>query len=541
MPTVADFLIGRLENLGLKHCFGIPGDYCLDFYDKLWKSNIKVINNTDENHAGFAADAYARINGIGAVCVTYNVGSLKITNAIACAYAERSPVIVLCGSPGIVERQEGLLLHHMVRSFECQYKIFENITCASTVLSNPVTAGGEIDRVLDILKHKKQPIYIEIPRDIVKKNIEYNVYTHTAYELPTSDLENLNDAIIEIKSWLKEAKNPVIVAGVEIARYQLGKELLKFAERNNLPIVTTLLSKSIVSEKHPLFAGIYAGSFSKESTRNLVDESDCLLMFGDIMTDMSLSFKPAKFQKRQVVLCSTEGLQVKHHNYPKVEFNDFCKEIFKIKLERDSVEFFDEKQPHSNFEPTNEELTVERFFQKIDSILDEKMAVVADVGDSLFGASDLTMKDSNNFISPAFYLTMGFAIPGALGVQINRHDIRPIVIVGDGAFQMSMTELSTILDQKLNPIVFVLNNEGFSTERLLKDGDYNDIRNWNYHFVTTLIDGGIGFEVKTEIELEDAVKKSLDSKVLSVINIRLKKGDFSLPLKRMAECLSKRV
>lgn len=541
MPTVADFVVDRLEGLGLRHCFGLPGDYCLDLYDKLWNSSIKVVNNTDENHSGFAADAYARINGVGCVCVTYNVGALKLTNSIACAYAERSPVILLCGSPGMNERKEGMLLHHMVRSFECQHNIFENITCASTVLTNPTTAGYEVDRVLEVLKRKNQPIYIEIPRDIAKMPIEYDVYTQGTPDAPKSDMENLSDALEEVTRWINSAKSPVILAGVEIARFGLGKDLVRFAEKFNLPVIATLLSKSVISERHPLFAGIYAGPSSKEETRKLVDESDCLLMFGDILTDMVLSFRPAKFQKRQVVSCSMEELQVKNHTYTHVEFIDFCKALFKAELtpRENILEKKNDQKPI--FVGEDKSLTVARFFEKIDSILDSKMAIVADVGDSLFGAGDLTVHHSNNFLSPAFYLSMGFAIPGALGAQIGNPDIRPLVIVGDGAFQMTANELGTILEQKLNPIIFILNNGGFTTERFLKEGHFNDIRNWEYHLYTKMFNGGLGFKVQTELELDSAIKTSLDSRELSVINVILGNKDISLALKRMTEALAKRV
>ena len=153
------------------------GDYVLDFYKELWENEkIEVINNTDENHSGFAADAYARVNGIGCVVVTYSVGASKVINAVQCAYAERSPLIVISGAPGMNERNEDFLLHHMVGSFNSQKKLFENITCASVVLDNPSTAGYEIDKALEALKHYKRPIYIELPRDVAKKSISYDVY-----------------------------------------------------------------------------------------------------------------------------------------------------------------------------------------------------------------------------------------------------------------------------------------------------------------------------------------------------------------------------
>lgn len=542
MSSVADFLMERLENAGVKHVFGIPGDYVLDFYDKLWRNEkIQIVNTTDEAHAGFAADAYARVHGIGCVCGTYNVGTLKMINAVACAYAERSPLVVISGSPGMKERTEGLLLHHMVRSFGCQKEIFEKITCASVVLDDPTTAGYKIDQAFEALKHFKQPIYIELPRDIANKPCVYDVYKQGTPIAPKNDPQNMEEAVAEVAAWIKSARSPVIMAGVEVARYNLGEKLVKFAERTNIPIVTEMLSKSVVNERHPLFAGLYSGSCSAQATRTLVEDSDCLLMFGVMLTDMTLNFMPSRFQKRQTVSASVEGLKVKNHTYTSVNFNDFCDALFKQEFEKRETPEVPRRPEIKPFEPKDVKITTARVFEKIDSILNKGMAIISDVGDCLFGAADLTVHHSHTFLSPAFYTSMGFAIPGCLGVAMAKPDVRLIVIVGDGAFQMSMTELSTIVDRKLNPIVFVLNNKGYATERFLRDGAYNDVRNWEYHKVVDLIGGGEGVLVETEQQLEVAVRKALDSKQLYVINISLDKKDVTPGMRRMAEGLAKRV
>lgn len=543
MASVSEFLIERLNSAGVKHVFGIPGDYVLDFYAKLCNDdNIEVINTTDEAHAGFAADAYARLNGIGAVCVTYNVGALKIANAVACAYAERSPLVVICGSPGMNERKDDMLLHHMVRSFNCQKEIFEKITCASVVLDDPNTAGFEIDKAFEALKHNKQPVYIELPRDIAKKSIRYDVYNYGTPDKPQSNEQNLNEALEEVTEWLKKAEKPTILAGVELARYELGKDLIRFAERVNIPVVTTLLSKSVVDEQHPLFGGIYQGAASKEETRKLVEESDCLLMFGVMLTDFSLCFKPAKFAKRQVASCSVKELQVRSHTYQNVQFIDFCKKLFHADVAKKKFDPIIKAPEGLSFTPKeNAKVTAARLFEKINSILTDEMAIVADVGDSLFMAGDLHVHDRNAFLSPAFYLSMGFAIPGALGVQTAKPDVRPIVLVGDGALQMSISEISTIIDRGLNPIIFVLNNDGYSTERFLKDGKFNNIRRWNYHEITQLFRGGKSAKVQTETELHQAVKEALDSKEVYLINVLLEKNDVSQGMKRMTEALATRV
>src|SRR6187549_1503346 len=165
--TIGQYLIARLHAHGVRHVFGIPGDYVLTFYDQLQRSPLRLINTCDEQGAGFAADAYARVRGLGAVCVTYCVGGLKVANTTAEAYAEKSPVVVISGAPGVSEREKNPLLHHKVREFDTQKKVFEQLTAASTVLSDPQIAFQEIDRVLNAALRHKRPVYIELPRDMV--------------------------------------------------------------------------------------------------------------------------------------------------------------------------------------------------------------------------------------------------------------------------------------------------------------------------------------------------------------------------------------
>lgn len=543
MPSVAEFLIERLENIGIKHVFGVPGDYILHFIDNLSKSEkIKFVNTTDENHAGFAADAYARTCGVGCVCATYNVGALKLCNAVAGAYAEKSPMLVISGSPGIKERNDDFLLHHVVKSFDNQCKMFKHITSYSVILDDATTAGWHIDYALQLLKKHKQPVYIELPRDVADQPIKYDVYRQGTPIEAKSDIENFKEAFQEVCEWIKGAKNPVIMAGVQIARFGLGGQLVRFAERHNIPMVTTLLSKSTINEHNSLFAGIYCGSqTTHDSLRQLVDDSDCLLIFGEMLTDMMLGFQSPKFTKRQTVSCSTEGLKVRNHTYTEIDFVEFCEKLFKSDLGKKPFPEIPAKKMITKFEPVvGEKLTTARFFEKINSILTDQTAIVADIGECLFGAAELTVSH-HNFISPAFYCSMGPAIPGALGLQLAKPNIRPIVLVGDGAFQMSVTELSTILQLKLNPIVFVLNNRGYTTERFLLDGVFNDIRNWDYHKVTEMIKGGHGAKVETEDQLEQVVTEALKATTLFVVNVSVEPKDISSGLRRLVENLSKRV
>src|SRR5256886_2113445 len=213
-PSIGEYLIQRLYAHGVRHVFGIPGDYVLGFYDQLSKSKLRTINTCDEQGAGFAADAYARVRGLGAVCITYCVGGLKVANTTAEAFAEKSPVVVISGAPGMKEREKNPLLHHKVREFDTQKKVFEQLTVASTVLTDPQTAFQEIDRVLHAALRYKRPVYIEIPRDLV--NVP-GIPHHRAPDIhERSDPRSLRSALDEAEAMINAARQPVILADVEV-------------------------------------------------------------------------------------------------------------------------------------------------------------------------------------------------------------------------------------------------------------------------------------------------------------------------------------
>lgn len=212
--SIGNYLIERLYNHGVRHVFGVPGDFILGFFNQLTESKIKVINTCDEQSAGFAADAYARINGLGVVCVTYCVGGLKVVNPTAEAFAEKSPLVIISGSPGIKERRKDPLLHHKVKNFDTQFKVFEEITVASVLINNPQTAAQEIDRILNAALSYKRPVYIELPRDIVSVDIFLDtISNNTASAQEDQYQEKSDDSII-----LMEALNETIDRSILLQR-----------------------------------------------------------------------------------------------------------------------------------------------------------------------------------------------------------------------------------------------------------------------------------------------------------------------------------
>jgi indolepyruvate decarboxylase len=542
--TIGTLLLDRLYKLGLGHIFGIPGDYVLTLFKLIEESPIRHIGTTREDCAGFAADAYARIHGIGGACVTYCVGGLNMVNAIACAYAERSPVVLISGSPGLSERVNNPFLHHMVRDFSTQRDVFEKITVASVILDDPHTAEREIDRALKALMQFKRPIYLEIPRDLVLTPVHVASTEPPQATSCQSDPAALKEAVAEVRGLLSGSERPVILAGAEIHRFGLQDELTELVEHMNVPIATTLLGKSVIREDHPLYIGVYGGLVGREEILEFVENADCLLTLGTLLTDVDDATAHATLLAAgRTVHATADSIAIKHHTYEGVRFEDFVRALAASPLPsfparalppRDSVRF-DPPGPEAA-------VTLHNVFGYLDGMLNDKTVVIADVGESLFAAADLRVRKSAEFLSPAYYTSMGFSVPAALGAGFADPTLRPLVLVGDGAFQMTGTELSTCIRYGQAPIVVVLNNRGYGTEREILEGPFNDIHEWQYEKICDLLGGGVGNRVGTFGELVQALNSAVDDvKHVHVLNVLLDPSDRSTAMKRVAQRLAKRM
>ncbi|HUT94781.1 MAG TPA: thiamine pyrophosphate-binding protein [Thermoguttaceae bacterium] len=538
--SIGQYLIERLQDYGVRDIFGIPGDYVLAFYAMLEKSPINTVGCTREDCAGFAADAYARVNDIGAVCVTYTVGGLSVCNSIAGAYAEKSPVVLVSGSPGLRERYGNPLLHHRVGKFRTQFEVFRCLCGATAELHHPDTAFREIDRVFDAVVRRRRPGYIELPRDMVHVVPEG---PHTpAFTEQESEPDALAEALAEATRRISKSRRPVILAGVEIHRLGLQDQLLALAEGAGIPITTTILGKSVVSETHPRFAGIYAGAMGREDVTELVEESDCVIVLGAFLTDIDMGIYTAKLDPLRCIYATSETLRISHHHFHGVLLADFLEGLVAAGLK--APEHFPAMNPNSNGAAfqlcPDEPITIQRLIARLNLALDDSTVVIADVGDALFASTELVIHRQTEFLSPAYYASMGFAVPAALGVMVARPDLRPVVLVGDGAFQMTGMELSTIVRHGFSPIVIVLDNQGYGTERLLHAGDheFNEIHPWQYHKLPEVLGGGTGYEVRTEGEFDRALRSAqADTRAMSLIQVHLDPSDCSKVLQRLAESL----
>ena len=534
MP-LGEFLFEYLYRRGVRHSFGIPGDFALPTFTWLEKSKIQSITMTHEPAAGFAADAYSRINGIGLVCVTYCVGGLNVLNAIAGAYAEKSPVVVVSGAPGRKDREKDPLLHHKVKTFETQRRIYDEVTVASTVLLDEQRAASEIVRCVEACLRHKRPIYIEVPHDIVDREIPITGIPPAAPE--TSDPHTLDAALSETLSLIRAAQKPIILAGVELARYRVARLVVRMAERMNIPIAADLLSKSAVPENHPLYIGVYGGAMSSdEHVRSYVESADLVLMLGTFITDMSMGFYTAKLDRGRTVLATTEHVNAQYHRYDSIQFSDFLEALATARIK---PKHFKHPNPRALPEPLKnaerpQALTMADVFRILSLHLDERCCVIADIGDAIFGAVAIRSARQAQFIAPAYYMSMGFAVPASIGVAMAAKKLRPYVLVGDGAFQMTGVEISTAVRLGLNPIIIVLNNDGYGTLRKVRDGRFNVITQWRYSKICDVVGGGESFTAFTKGEFDAALSRAQKSDRLNVIELKIQRNDASQQLVRVA-------
>jgi indolepyruvate decarboxylase len=536
LVRIADYLVERLQDHGVEHIFGVPGDFVLKLFEVFEESPLTVVNTCDEQGAGFAADAYARIRGLGVVCVTYGVGGLKIANTTGQAYAEESPVVVISGAPGLEEQADQVLLHHMVKGFDTQRIIFDQLTVASTVLNDPEIACREIDRVLAAALMHKRPVYIELPRDMTMAEVPRPVSRPSGPQ--PSDPGTLAAAVEDALAMLRASRRPVTFLGLQAVRFGLMPTAMQMIERASLPTAVTPLDKSAISEQHRCFIGVYAGKMSREDVRAYVESADCLLLLGPLLTDVNLGGNTAELARERCIHASRYQVKIGYRTYDRVQLGDFVQALANAEL----PDFSNLELPRRTdtcatwrAQPATK-ISVARLFERLGCFLSDDTMVMADPGDAMFGALDLPVRQDHDFLANAFYASLGFAVPASIGAQLAAPDRRPLVLVGDGSFQMTGIELSTSIRYGLSPVVVILNNAGYLTERLMIDGQFNDVLPWDYTKLPELFQGGRSFLVESEEDLDlalTAVDSARDD--VCILDVRLDPMDASPALTRLAE------
>ena len=535
--TVGDRLIEALLGAGVDHVFGIPGDFTLQL-NKQVEDRMQFVGTLDEQGAGFAADAYARLRGLGCVMVTWGVGGLKLVNSTAQAWAESSPVVVVSGAPGVAERADDPLLHHRVKGFDTQRRVMEQVTALAVELDDPASAPERIALAIATARRRQKPVYIEIPRDVV------GMPAPPLPDIPPdapADAALVADAVGDALAVICAAQRPVIIAGIQVARLGLQAELDALARATGFPVAESLLGKSAVGSYDDWCIGVYAGALSTDAVRERVESSDCVVVLGARLTDLNTGMFTVNVSQSQAILAHPEALTVHRRTYPGVGLRELMHALTEAFPEESPPVDHPAPHPKTTFTPTpGAPLGIASAFAAMRCRLGIGQTVIADPGDALFGAITLDTEESG-FLACGYYASLGFATPAALGAGLARPDRRPVVIVGDGAFQMTGTEVAATARWGVHPVVIVLNNDGYGTERPMLEGGFNDIPALQYAALPQYLGFGVGVRADTEDGFDAALADALaDPSQLRLVEAVIPRHDVSPVLKRLTDALGKR-
>ena len=537
--TLGLALLRALKNHGAQEIFGIPGDFILPLFKQIEESNIlPLVTLSHEPALGFAADAAARMHcGLGVVAVTYGAGALNVVNAVASAYAERSPLVILAGCPGEVEAHSGLVLHHQVRHIDSQWRIFSEITCDQVRLSNPETAPKDIARVLRNCLELSQPVLIEVPRDMT---------LHPMAEVPVLPPSAFSaDAVAECADeWMariQAAKRPVLVVDVEVRRFGIEARVAELARRLQLPVLTTFMGRGLLADdgvhSGVQLHGTYLGVAGAPETSALLDDSDLPVMLGAILSDNNFGVSAQRMDFRRALIAAHREARVGHHLYQNIPLAALVEAL----LERAPAagQRAAHAQPPKLEYPTGlvaDDAPV--CAADLSRALNDRilahgpMNIVSDIGDCLFAAMELM---PTPLVAPGYYATMGFGVPAGIGAQVATGQ-RSLILVGDGAFQMTGWELGNCPRLGLDPIVIVLNNQTWEMIRAFQtESRCAALGDWHLADAADA-QGGRGHRVHTRAQFKAALDAAYAERGrFQLIELMVPPGDSTPTLRRFSE------
>jgi indolepyruvate decarboxylase len=524
--TVGEFLLEKLKRLHISRVYGIPGDFVIKFFKLLEDdADLELCTFSHEQAVGFAAVADARASRKpAAAVVTYGPGILNTFNAVACAYAERTPLITVVGGPPIKDRANDFFLHHTVKSCNSMLNAVSEVTVRAVLLDNPQTASDKIDEALTACQEYLLPVYIELPSDIV------NQKTLAEYKqipaLPVSQ-ENLAEAAQILTCKILQAKNPVVMMGVESDRLNVASQIIKFAKQLNLPVVSTMLARDHIPSDSPNFFGTYLGSAGNPVAAKLVAESDFVLILGEMLSDVNLGAKLTTTKKDVLVWCFSREINTSEQTFVNVPLKQLVAELLKVTAPKKDAILPDRVplQVNRACKYTANSLVMTEVIDAVNWLFSVygEMPLVADTGDCTFATLRI---QTSTILAPSFYATMGFAVPAAIGYALSTKK-RPIVLLGDGGFQMTGQEISHCPKYKINPIFIVINNRRWGMEQLFyPSAHFNELVNWPYAQLAELW-GGKGYRCDTCESLYRALQDAQEQKCFTLIEVVTEKDELS--------------
>lgn len=511
--TIGDFLLDRLSQIGINIIFGVPGDYNLQFLMQIEKNaTLQFIGNRNELNGAYTADGYARLRGVSALLTTYGVGDLSALNGVAGAFAEYVPMVCLSGAPPLHSFQHRAYLHHTTAegNYEDVINAYRPFTVACARLT-PQNAVDEIDRVLRACMREKRPVYIQIPSDITF--FEINVPDHPLSLIdPKSDPTQLSNLLLSIQNRLTQAKNPVVLLGNAIDRFHLKELAQALIEKFNLPFVTQSSAQAVLDQDLPQWMGRYSGDASTHSVQDLVEKSDCLIGINVKFTDANSGYFTQTIPADMIDI----------HPFKTRIGREYFDDVFAIDLLEQLTQSFSYRYKKSltsvngngdkNWKPHKEQnLTLDRFWERMDSFIEPKDIIATDAGTSMRGVRALNLPSGITIINQPLWLSIGYALPALCGALMADKERRQILFIGDGSFQLTAQEVCAFFTYDLKPIIFLINNDGYTIERSIMGlhSGFNDIPKWNYHQLFNALSDEKSYfytKVTTEKELEEGLQ-----------------------------------
>ena len=527
--NLTESLLHALKANGARQIFGIPGDFALPYFRIIEETQILPLYTlSHEPGVGFAADAAARIDGaLGVAAVTYGAGALNMINSVAAAYAEKSPLVVISGGPGKGESSSGLLLHHQAKTLDSQFRIFEEITCDRVVLDDAERAPAAIARVLgNCLKHSR-PVYIEIPRDMVAVPCA----AVPPLAAPAVDAEALAACAEEVLRRLAAAQKPVLMVDVEVRRYGLEAKVAELARRLALPVATCFMGRGLLAESDAALVGTYMGVAGLPEVTQLVENSDGLFLLGVILSDTNFAVSEKKIDLRKTIVACDGEVRLGYHVYPQIPLAALVDALLARTGEPAVQRTVVRTQYPRGMVADEATIAPNDIATAVNDLMAThgKLPIASDMGDCLFTAMDI---EHTALVAPGYYATMGYGVPAGLGLQAATGQ-RPLILVGDGAFQMTGWELGNCRRYGWDPIVLVFNNASWEMLRTFQpESGFNNLDDWGFASMAAGM-GGDGVRVHTRRELQAALEKAVATRGrFQLIEIMIPRGVLSQTLQR---------
>ncbi|MDT5233646.1 MAG: alpha-keto-acid decarboxylase [Mycobacterium sp.] len=509
--TVGDYLLHRLAELGVTEVFGVPGDYNLEFLDHIVAHpHIRWVGNANELNAGYAADGYGRLRGMSAVVTTFGVGELSAANAIAGSYAEHVPVVHIVGGPSKDAQGTRRALHHSLGDgdFEHFLRVSREITCAQANLM-PATATREIDRVLSEVREQRRPGYLLLPTDVARFETEPPTAPLPRYTGGTSP--RALALFIEAATTLIADHQLTVLADLLVHRLNAVDNLEALLAADVVPHATLMWGKSLVDESAPDFLGIYAGAASAEPVRRAIEDAPVLVTAGVVFTDMVSGFFSQRIDPTRTIDVGVQQSTVGNHVFAPVDMEAALDALTSILTRRgitspavaSTSDDLPAEMPDRD-QPLSQKVLWDRFCHA----LTPGNVVLADQGTSFYGMATHRLPRGVTFIGQPLWGSIGYTLPATLGAGLAHRDRRPVLLIGDGAAQLTVQELGTFSREGLSPVIVVVNNDGYTVERMIhgKTAPYNDIVSWSWADIPTAlgVTNHLTFRAQTYGELDDA-------------------------------------